>query len=163
MALELIGGLGALAGELLKAVLELKRRVVIFEATLTRLESTLETLCPVIQVIQYQCSVLGRPDRELQRLAMIRIELEKGKELVSKCFQVWRLDILRKNRYAKRLEKLDESLRRFLSVDMQALIVVNVNEILLATTRVVHPVGVTKPSYWHTNLVVSIHCPAFFE
>ena len=96
--MELIGGagLGALAGELLEAVLELKRRVAIFKATLTRLESTLEALCPVIQVIQYQCSVLGRPDRELQRLAMIRIELENGKELVSKCFKVRRLDIPRK-------------------------------------------------------------------
>ena len=88
MDLIIGAGLGAVAGELLASVLRLKRRVDCFDATLTRLESTLMALWPAIQKIECQCYVLGRSDTERQRLTTIRTELENGNKLVSKCSKV---------------------------------------------------------------------------
>ena len=175
MALVLIGeaAVGALAGELLNAVLELKHKVTVFEATLTRLESTLYIISPIIHEIECQICVLGRAEREIQTLAMIREVLEKGDELVCKCLKVGHWNILKKIHYEKRLEELDDSLTRFLSVDIQAPMARDVKEILLAVRRMAQQfstdyyadvtMGVIESSNMQTNLKVSINCPAFFQ
>ena len=135
MAFAVVGeaALGAILGELLRAVLELKEKADTFRTTLESLQSTLETIWPVIEDIKYQNYALGRPKGEIERF--IR-RLEDGHRLICKCSKVGRRDYLKQVRYRKRLVAFDESLTRFLKVEMQALMARDQREMLLAVQRI---------------------------
>ncbi|CAM8912308.1 unnamed protein product [Rhodiola kirilowii] len=116
MASALIGGavLGAVAGELLKAIIHFKKRAGAFKSRLEHLESNLISLTPICEELEELYRKLGRyPEIE----EFIR-SLNKGKDLVEKCSKVHRLNIYLKAKFSKDLQKLDHSILRFCNVDL---------------------------------------------
>lgn len=119
MAGSLVGeaALGAVFGELLRAVLDTKSNADGFESDLNSLESTLKSISPIIEEIQTLKKQLNRPE-ELQDLIE---HLNKGKELVRKCSKVNSCTSYKRAPYAKKLRELDVYISRFFHINMQAL------------------------------------------
>ncbi|RDX85374.1 putative disease resistance protein, partial [Mucuna pruriens] len=113
--------------ELLNSVVEMKDRVVKFRSTLERLESTLKRIEPLAKQIDDLNKRLDRPAEETKKLMD---EMQRGKELVVKCSQVQWWNCCYKADYQEELAELEESIRGFLSLDMQALTHMYVLEIL---------------------------------
>ena len=67
--------LGALFGELLKAILLAKDKAIMFKETMDHLESTLKSIEPVIRKIEKHNKKLGRPKEELESL---KTKMENG-------------------------------------------------------------------------------------
>ncbi|KAF8409999.1 hypothetical protein HHK36_002519 [Tetracentron sinense] len=119
MALQFAGGivLGAVAGELLKAILDVKDKAIHCKIYLERLESTLKRVIPLIEQINRLDQELldrGRTDTDV-----LIGQLKEGKELVRKCSKLPFWNYYQKYRYSKRFLKLDASLLRFFQMDMQ--------------------------------------------
>ena len=134
-AASLVGGaaLGAVFGELVKAVLEMRDKVTGFEKTLAYLRTTLIAIDPVIKEIQQRNNDLGRPNEELESL--IR-EMEEGTKLVCKGSKIHKLNFPARIRYQEELAELIESLVRFFMIDMQAQTARDLKETLLEVRRI---------------------------
>ncbi|KAJ7951597.1 Disease resistance protein [Quillaja saponaria] len=117
MALALVEGgvVGAVFGELLKAVLEVKDKILQFNPVLKKLKSTLESIAPVIHEIQKYHEQLDRKKEELRGLIK---QMEEGKELVLKCSKIPRWKIWSKPHYHDELCELDKALERFFKFDL---------------------------------------------
>ncbi|RYQ83980.1 hypothetical protein Ahy_B10g102872 isoform A [Arachis hypogaea] len=135
MAAALIGGaaVGAVFGELLKAVLEMKDKTIMFKPTLAYLQTTLESLKPLMKEIEQHNNKLCRPKAELESL--IR-DMEDGTKLVYKCSKIHKLNLPAKIYCQKQLEELEWCLSRFFSIDMQAQILRDLKETLLEVRRI---------------------------
>ncbi|CAL0312720.1 unnamed protein product [Lupinus luteus] len=107
---------GALVGELLSAVLEMKDKAVKFRPTLEQLEFTLKSLGPVINEIENLNRQLDRPKEETESLIN---QMKRGKELVLECSKVrwWKCCYMAN--YQDELQALDDSILRFFQLDMQ--------------------------------------------
>ncbi|KAK9285083.1 hypothetical protein L1049_024268 [Liquidambar formosana] len=119
MAAELIGGavVGAVAGELVQAVLETKRATSMFESNLKRLESTLDSVgghMDEIEQLNKKCN--DSPKDGIRELGKI---LQEGKELVEECRVVAWWNYYKRHHYSNKLVDSDASLCRFLQVNMQ--------------------------------------------
>lgn len=108
-------GVGAIAGELLKALLNAEDKAASFKSYFSRLEKTLAVVIPLVDQIQCINEQLDRSQSETSRLIAL---LQDGKGLVSKCAKVHSWDVYRRYRYSKKILKLEESLLRFVNVDM---------------------------------------------
>lgn len=119
MASSIIGGavVGAAFEELLKAVLDVKGKTTAFRKILSDLESTLFSISPMIKEMEKFNRQLDCPDEQLNVFIQ---QLNNGKKLVDRCSQVICLNYYRKHQYTKQLRKLDESIRRFFGLFMQA-------------------------------------------
>ncbi|XP_072060841.1 BAG-associated GRAM protein 1 isoform X9 [Arachis hypogaea] len=135
MAAALIGGaaVGAVFGELLKAVLEMKEKTIMFKPTLSYLQTTLESLKPLMKEIEQHNNKLCRPKAELESL--IR-DMEDGTKLVYKCSKIHKLNLPAKIYCQKQLEELERCLSRFFSIDMQAQILRDLKETLIEVRRI---------------------------
>ncbi|KAJ1377660.1 Serine-threonine/tyrosine-protein kinase, catalytic domain [Sesbania bispinosa] len=129
---------GAVFGELLKAVLEIRDKAVMFKQTLANLRSTLITVAPIMKEIEQHNIDLGRPKEDLESL--IR-EMEEGTNLVSKCAKIHRLNFMARARYQERLEALMDSLVRFFIIDMQAQATRDQKETLLKVRKILSAVN----------------------
>ncbi|KAF7828759.1 putative disease resistance protein [Senna tora] len=107
---------GAVVGELLKAILDTKDRAVQFRPTLDRLASTLRSIEPVIEQIERYNRQLDRPKEETEKLIQ---DLKNGKKLVLKCSEIQWWKCCFRPHYQQELEALDESLKRFFNIDLQ--------------------------------------------
>ncbi|KAK9289877.1 hypothetical protein L1049_008811 [Liquidambar formosana] len=109
--------LGAVAGELLKAVLEAKNQTLKFKPILRKLESTLKSLIPKIEEIEklnQNLDFLQKDDiGEFAKL------LRQGEELVRRCLEVAWWNCCKKYRYSDKLVELDASLREFAALNLQ--------------------------------------------
>lgn len=117
MAMVLDAVVGAVVGELLSAVLEMKDKAVKFRPTLERLESTLKSIEPLINQIENFNRQLDRPKEETESLIK---QMKKGKDLVLECSKVQWWKCCYKANYQEELEALDESIHKFFQLDMQA-------------------------------------------
>ncbi|MED6122605.1 hypothetical protein PIB30_037096 [Stylosanthes scabra] len=135
MAASLLGGaaIGAVFGELLKAVIDMKDKAVMFKPTLAYLTTTLIAIEPVIKEIEQQNTELGRASAELELLMK---EMEEGTKLVYKCSKIHKLNLLARIRYQEQLVALVESLVRFFMIDMQAQTARDLKETLLKVRRI---------------------------
>ncbi|KAI9165358.1 hypothetical protein LWI28_012542 [Acer negundo] len=107
--------LGAIFGELLKVVTEAKNKSDKHETELAMLKSTLESIKPIIQEIETLNIALNILEQETARL---KEELIKGTELVRKCSEV-KCCCFKKVNYADKLIQLNQSIERFIKVNMQ--------------------------------------------
>ncbi|KAJ1413620.1 Tyrosine-protein kinase, active site [Sesbania bispinosa] len=137
---SLVGGaaVGTVFGELLKAVLEIRDKAVMFKQTLANLRCTLITVAPIMKEIEQHNIDLGRPKEDLESL--IR-EMEEGTNLVSKCAKIHRLNFMARARYQERLEALMDSLVRFFIIDMQAQATRDQKETLLKVRKILSAVN----------------------
>ncbi|KAK0605757.1 hypothetical protein LWI29_030457 [Acer saccharum] len=126
---DLFGGamLGAFFGELLKVVTEAKNISDEYETELAKLKSTLESIKPIIQEIETLNIALNIPEQET---AQLKEELIKGTELVRKCSK-GKCCCFKKVNYADKLNNLNQSIERFIKVNMQAQMVRDNKKILV--------------------------------
>lgn len=129
-----VGGaaLGAVFGELLRAVVEANIKTVMFKALLKQLNSTLLSVTPIIKEIEKLNRVLDRPRHEIDKF--IR-KLEQGEQLVRKCSTI-RLNCFKRIFYAHKLQKLDASIVRFFQVDMVAQVARDTKETLVKVNEI---------------------------
>nr|TKS13596.1 hypothetical protein D5086_0000050900 [Populus alba] len=119
MAFVFTAAAGALIGELLHDVWELKKKGDMFEHVLASMEVTLTSLTPVLEKIKVLNKELDREnDKEIW---MLWKQIEKGKKLVRKFKQAKCSSCLKRPFYMKDLEKLDDSLKRFGQIVMPVL------------------------------------------
>ncbi|KAL9464364.1 hypothetical protein AB3S75_002042 [Citrus x aurantiifolia] len=111
MAVAFVGGalLGAVFGELLRAVSEAKDKAVMFKDLLGQLESTLQNSTPMIKEIEKLNQVLDLPKHETDTLIEM---MRRGEHLVHKCSRV-KWNCFKRYDYAKKIIKLDRSIDTF--------------------------------------------------
>ncbi|KAJ4849488.1 hypothetical protein Tsubulata_030306 [Turnera subulata] len=115
---------GTLLGELLKAVFEVKTKAEMFETLLQSMQSTLESLTRELEKIEKLEKILigedeGAHNKEVDKLWG---QIKEGKDVVLKCSEVNDCcGCLKKPCYAKELQKLDDSLRRFCQIVLPVL------------------------------------------
>ncbi|KAI9165019.1 hypothetical protein LWI28_006129 [Acer negundo] len=115
---ELIGGamLGAVFGELLKAVIDAKEKSQEYESQLNTLKSTLENITPAIQETE---RLNGALDIPAQETAQLKKDMKNGEELVRKCSEE-KFCCFKRVKYAGKLSTLNQSIERFIKVNLQA-------------------------------------------
>ncbi|TKY45401.1 LURP-one-related 15 [Spatholobus suberectus] len=124
--------LGAVFGELLKAISEIIDKAVTFKRTWVKLQSTLEAIAPLIKEIEQGNNKLERPKEELESL---RRKMEEGTKLVSECSKIGKLNHFGKVRYQTKLEEFEHSLMRFFIIELNTYISRDQKETLHSVTR----------------------------
>ncbi|KAM1376758.1 hypothetical protein PS1_038742 [Malus domestica] len=115
-AASINGGGAALAAVfeiLFSAVLQTKEKTRMFKRILGHLKSTLDSIKPLIEEIAECNKVFHLTEEELESL---RVEMEKGVELVRKCSKVSLWASNKKYEYTNKLLGLDESLQRLINI-----------------------------------------------
>ncbi|KAH7520128.1 hypothetical protein FEM48_Zijuj08G0111300 [Ziziphus jujuba var. spinosa] len=105
--------LGAAFGALFDVVIEIKNKNLMFKPILKKLKSTLESLKPLITVIEKYNKKLDLPEGETTDF---KLEMKKGEELVRKCSKVNKFNIFIKSYLAGKLTELDDTLRRLIEI-----------------------------------------------
>ncbi|XP_027347379.1 probable disease resistance protein At5g66900 [Abrus precatorius] len=134
--------IGKLVDELLSSVLEMKERAKKFRPTLELLEKTLKRLEKLVKQIDEFNRQLDRPAEETQKLVD---QMKNGKELVLKCNQVQWWNCCYQANYQEELEALDEDIKRFFSLDMQAQIQRDGLETLVAVRELREEIRIVVP------------------
>ncbi|CAI0554168.1 unnamed protein product [Linum tenue] len=119
MAASFVGGaaLGAVLGELLRAVVKVQRKTLMFKRILERLESTLEDIIPTVEKMEEMDKVLDRNNGEVGKLIKV---IQRGKKLVLECSTIrWWYACWRRPRYADKLLGLEKSLKAFCQIVLQ--------------------------------------------
>ncbi|KAK9902910.1 hypothetical protein M0R45_001425 [Rubus argutus] len=98
---------------LMDAVIEVKESSMMFRPLLQRLKSTLDCLRPFIEEMAQDNKVLDHPEEELEKL---RMQMENGVNLISKCSSVCRWTSNKKDEYTNQVFELDEFLQGQLSI-----------------------------------------------
>ncbi|TQD96405.1 hypothetical protein C1H46_017900 [Malus baccata] len=98
---------------LFSAVLQTKEKTRMFKHILGHLESKLDSIKPLIEEIAECNKVLHLTEEELESL---RVEMEKGVELVRKCSKVSLWASNKKYEYTNKLLGLDEYLQRLINI-----------------------------------------------
>ncbi|XP_068306828.1 uncharacterized protein [Pyrus communis] len=105
--------LGAVFEVLFSAVQQTKEKTRMFKRILGHLESTLDSIKPLIEEIAEFNKVLHLTEEGLESF---RVEMEKSVELVRKCSKVSLWTSNKKYEYTKKLLGLDESLQRLRNI-----------------------------------------------
>ncbi|KAD4338044.1 hypothetical protein FH972_027308 [Carpinus fangiana] len=130
--------LGAVLGEAFSQLFETVKDVVnkarMFEPILTRLQSTLASLVPLVEQIGRLNIEVGHPEEEINSLIE---QMKKGTKLVSKCSKISWWNYCMKSQYAGKLCELDEDIGRFFQVDLQAWNARNVLETLVEVKAII--------------------------
>ncbi|XP_022978618.1 probable disease resistance protein At5g66900 [Cucurbita maxima] len=117
MAAELVGGaaLGAVVGELFKAVLDLGERAINFNPVLKDISSKLNAITPLVKQIDELNEYLDISREETERLRGL---MDEGKRLLLQCggVKLGNLNYLKKPFYTQKLRDLDSALRSFMDV-----------------------------------------------
>ncbi|XP_060675185.1 probable disease resistance protein At5g66900 [Ziziphus jujuba] len=124
--------LGAAFGVLFDVVIEIKNKNLMFKPILKKLKSTLESLKPLITVIEKYNKKLDLPEGETTDF---KLKMEKGAELVRKCSKVNRFNIFIKFYLAGKLTELDDTLKRLIEI-LEAQGVRDVKENLTLTREI---------------------------
>lgn len=105
----------AAAGQLSRLTLDVLDQTFQFDSVLLQLQITSKFVVARIQTI----SQLRDSSDAIRRLTEL---LQKAEEIVRKCVDVACWNFLKKYRYSKKLIELDESIRRFFSVELQVVL-----------------------------------------
>ncbi|XP_050152441.1 uncharacterized protein LOC126627064 isoform X1 [Malus sylvestris] len=105
--------LGAAFGVLFDTVMQVKDTTTMLKRPLGDLKSTLDSVKPLIEEVAECSKVLNLPNEELED---VRIQMEKGAELVSNCSKIRHWTTYKMYEYTNKLLGLDESLQRLLTV-----------------------------------------------
>ncbi|ONH96603.1 hypothetical protein PRUPE_7G140100, partial [Prunus persica] len=107
---------------LLGAVSQARERAHMYESILAQLEFTIQTITPKISEIDH-LSEEDFPDDVIYR---IRLQLIQGRELVNKCSNAGCCNLWKSQMYYKKLQELDDSLRRLITIDLQVKVALDV-------------------------------------
>ncbi|XP_048445470.1 uncharacterized protein LOC103949296 isoform X1 [Pyrus x bretschneideri] len=105
--------LGAAFRVLFDTVMQVKDKTTVLKRPLGDLKSTLDSVKPLIEEVAECSKVLNLPNEELED---VRIQMEKGAELVSNCSKIRRWTTYKMYEYTNKLLGLDGSLQRLLTV-----------------------------------------------
>ncbi|CAK7339410.1 unnamed protein product [Dovyalis caffra] len=133
MAAAFIGGaaLGAVFGELLKAVLDVKDKALMFRSNLETMEDILQSIIPILQDIDQLNKALDGRKEETEKIMKV---IRKAEKLVLKCTKIHRYNYWEKSRYTNKLLKLEGSLKLFFQIIMQGQTARDVKKILVEVT-----------------------------
>ncbi|XP_070679683.1 uncharacterized protein [Malus domestica] len=124
--------LGAVFEVLFSAVQQTKEKTRMFKRILGHLESTLDSIKPLIEEIAEYNKVLHLTEEELESF---RGEMETGVELVRKCSKVSLWASNKKYEYTNKLLGLDESLQRLINI-LRVQLARDVTESLVSVTNI---------------------------
>ncbi|XP_059623789.1 probable disease resistance protein At5g66900 [Cornus florida] len=112
MALELVGGavLGAVVGELLRAILDVKDQAISFRSRLERLESSVKSIDSIVREIKELDRELVLPVEETK---MFTDRLREAVNLVHNCSTTKWWNFIMKFCYMMKLKELDETVEKF--------------------------------------------------
>ncbi|XP_019176393.1 PREDICTED: probable disease resistance protein At5g66900 [Ipomoea nil] len=118
MAASLLEGavLGVAFDKLFVVVVDSCRKVAAFRSDFESLKSTLCRIQPIFHDIEKLNKLTGT--REDETKVLIK-QLADGEALVEECKKIKRHNLCKKWRYSKKLAKLEKSLLRFFSIDVQ--------------------------------------------
>ncbi|XP_061363421.1 probable disease resistance protein At5g66900 [Gastrolobium bilobum] len=133
MAMLLDAVVGALVGELLSTVLEMKDKAVKFTPTLQKLQSTLEAIGPTVKEREDLYRKLNRPEKETSTLID---QMKSGKDLVLKCSEVQWWNCCYKADYQEELEELNASIFSFFNLNLQIQIARDGAEVLVEVREI---------------------------
>lgn len=97
------------------------------DAAAARLKLTVEDLLPVVREVQY--SGVDLPDHRRHHLSSLLGDLQSGRDLVRKAHGSSRWNLYRSHLLSKKMERLEKSISRFMTVTMQAHLVADVHHI----------------------------------
>ncbi|KAM7516575.1 hypothetical protein LguiA_006158 [Lonicera macranthoides] len=120
--------LGALFGELLKAVIQAGKETANFKSILHRLSATLSKVKPFVDEIERSNKRLDRPTAETKTLVDL---LTSGKVLVDKCLTIKEWSLIERYTHSKKLKKHYDSLSSFFQINVQAMLAMDVKKILV--------------------------------
>ncbi|XP_042493343.1 probable disease resistance protein At5g66900 [Macadamia integrifolia] len=113
--------LGALAQEVLqevvRVILHMKGKTFNFREDLEELRISLEYVVPILKQGWKLNSELDFSKPE--GVEKFKEKLQKGKELVSRCYKIPSWNIIQRIRYASKISKFDETIRRFCGLELQ--------------------------------------------
>jgi len=92
------------------------RKVRLFKPILKRLESTLNSLTPMVNQIRELGEQLDLPEEETKKLME---QIEEGEKLVRKCLKIRWWSSCFKASYSTKPKELDNKIVRFCQVDLQ--------------------------------------------
>lgn len=119
---------GDVARDLLKELAKLSKDACFAkDAAAARLKLTVEELLPVIREVQF--SGVDLPDHRRHHLSSLLGDLESGRDLVRKALGSSRWNLYRSHLLSKKMERLEKSISRFMTVTMQAHLVADVHHI----------------------------------
>nr|GMD01000.1 probable disease resistance protein At5g66900 [Ipomoea batatas] len=118
MAASLIGGslLGVAFDKLYVVVVDSCRKVAAFRSEFESLKSTLSHIRPIFKDIEKLNKLIGIREDETK---MFIKQLTDAEALVDECVKIKRHHLCKKWRYSNKLAKLEKSLSRFFSMDVQ--------------------------------------------
>lgn len=97
------------------------------DAAAARLKLTVEELLPVVWEVQF--SGVDLPDHRRHYLSSLLGDLQSGRDLVRKALCSSRWNLYRSHLLSKKMERLEKSISRFMTVTMQAHLVADVRHI----------------------------------
>ncbi|XP_050208099.1 uncharacterized protein LOC126657452 [Mercurialis annua] len=106
--------LGAVLGALIQEIVQAKEKATFFKKTLQHLESTLESIFPII------CEILKKENAPTDACSKFVEQLKKAKVLVEMYSDIKKWKLLKKRKVKKLIQEMDASLQRFLTRDFQA-------------------------------------------
>ncbi|OWM80762.1 probable disease resistance protein At4g33300 [Punica granatum] len=106
-----------IATELIKVLAEIVRKSLVHRSSAKQLKVTIEELYRLFQQIKYSGVELPAP-RQLQ-LGRVSEDLKKGMELCQKIKSLSRWNAYKNLQYARKLEKIEKSITRFIQGPMQ--------------------------------------------
>ncbi|KAB2632972.1 hypothetical protein D8674_029219 [Pyrus ussuriensis x Pyrus communis] len=131
------GGVGAAAlgaefGVLFDTVMQVEDKTTMLKRPLGDLKSTLDSVKPLIEEVAECSKILNLPKDELED---VRMQMEKGAELVSNCSKVRQWSSYKTYEYTNKLLGLDESLQRLLTV-LRVQLARDVRECLVSVSNI---------------------------
>lgn len=124
---------GEIATELLKMMVQISTKSCLCKTTAAQIANSIQQILPIIEEIKY--SGVELPAHRQFQLDRFSETLRRGIEISEKALQCGRLNIYRNLRLARKMEKLEKDICRFISGTMQAHILADVHHMRFETTE----------------------------
>ncbi|KAG6608499.1 putative disease resistance protein, partial [Cucurbita argyrosperma subsp. sororia] len=124
---------GEIATELLRMMVQLSTKSCLCKTTAAHIANSIQQMLPIIEEIKY--SGVELPAHRQFQLDRFSETLTKGVEISEKALQCGRLNIYRNLRLARKMEKLEKDIDRFINGPMQAHILADVHHMRFETTE----------------------------
>ncbi|XP_022937186.1 probable disease resistance protein At4g33300 [Cucurbita moschata] len=124
---------GEIVTELLKMMVQLSSKSCHCKAMAAQIANSLQQILPIIEEIKY--SGVELPAHRQSQLDRFSETLRKGIEITEKALQCSRLNIYRNLRLARKLEKLEKDICRFINSTLPVHILADVHHVRFETTE----------------------------
>ncbi|GMP44127.1 hypothetical protein CsSME_00013781 [Camellia sinensis var. sinensis] len=124
---------GEIATELMKMLIQISSRACLCKSSAEQLRSSIEELLPIIQEIKY--SGVELPPARQRQLDALSETLRNGTELATKVLNSGRWNVYKNLQLARKMEKLEKNVSRFLQGPMQAHMLADVHHLRFETAE----------------------------